>query len=1374
MLRTKDLRIRPKLFLLLLITGLLPLGVVALLSNKLTTKALLTESFNRLIAVQNVHKGRIEDFFHTTFANSAVLAQSGDLVKLMEALGKYETKDSGNNKDTLLADSPQYHAITAPIANSLLDYTRAYHYHDLLLINSADGRIMFSAAGKPVLGSNLKHGALHGSAMASVWQKAMASEAPCISDFAPFKLEGDIESAFLVQPVRSDNGTVIGALALQLTPDLVTRTVDSRKGLGKTGESYLMGYNSDTYRFEFRSNLVTMGDGKYVVGYTLPHLLHYWEDAVKAGTAGGHGVYSDSAGKPVLVAYDRLDLPDLDWYLISKIDQYEVTSPTRTILIRTLLVVGALALLLGLAAVAISRSFTRPIIADMEFAEAVAAGRLDVSLNLRRRDELGDLARSLDHMARNLRRIDWLQSGKELLNTVLRGEHSQLQLAKKCIAFYTKHLDTQLGALYLAGDNQLELKASYAFSDRQGNFNRFELGEGMVGQAALENETILFTDLKTDAPAINYGAGEQLPTTFIAVPITYDGDTMGVMLLGSANGFNDQQRLFIDQNIENTAIMFQTARSRERIEELLATAEEQQERLHLSNKELEEQAESLKESEQQLQTQQEELRVANEELEEQARALKNSKSELQAQQEELRVTNEELEERTRALEQQKDAFRRKNIESVKSQQVVKQKARELEAANRYKSEFLANMSHELRTPLNSILILSQLLAGNASGNLTPKQQESAATIHASGTSLLGLINEILDLSKIEAGKIDLTFEPISPARVVADLERLYREVAADKGLELKMELDEDTPETIVTDEQRLQQILRNLLTNACKFTDQGTVSLHVGRPRPQLVTDSVPDAREALAFTVRDQGIGIPEQHQQAIFEAFRQADGSTSRKYGGTGLGLSISRELAKLLGGTIHLESREGEGSTFTLILPENGRPDESTTTPSKEPAAIQEAPPAPPPSVRKRQPTPTAAEAVVAPADEPPPGQLDDDRGEITADSKSLLIIEDDLEFAKVLRDFGREQGFCCLMADSGEAGLHLAGHYRPSAIILDVGLPGIDGWTVMERLKEHPQLRHIPVHFMSAEDSSLDAMRMGAVGFLTKPVSVEKIKAAIGRLESVVSKPVSRLLLVEDDAIQQESIRQLIGNGDVETTAVATGSAAFAELEKGGYDCMILDLGLSDMSGFELLEKIRHSTSSRRVPIIIYTGRELSRDEEEKLSEYAESIIIKGAKSPERLLDESALFLHRVEANLPEDKRRMLKQVHDQEDILQGKTVLLADDDMRNVFALASVLEERGIEVVIARDGEEALKKLKENEETVQAVLMDIMMPNMDGYEAMRRIRGEERHAKLPIIALTAKAMKGDRTKCIEAGASDYLAKPVDAEKLISMLRVWLYG
>ena len=1372
MIRLSDFRIRPKLILLFLLTGIIPLLVVGLLSSKVATDALLKKSFEELNAIQNIRKGQIEDFFDSLIANSKVLAESNRIHELVSLLENHEKRTSTDQTRLLNINSQEYQQLISPYIDALKSYTATYNYYDLFIIDANHGHVLLTVGGEDDLGSNLTHGNYRDSGLAKAWRTVVETGNTALIDFAPYQPSGGIQAMFIAQPIRDQQQTIIGVLAMQISPELVTKIVDSRQGMGSTGESYLLGIVDGAY--QVRSNLKTIGQGKFIVGYSHHTVLNYWQDAKDSGFTGGQGTYVDSANNAVLVTYNKLKLHNLDWMLISKIDEHEVTEPIRDGYRTTGIISTILLALICFFSWILSRTLTRPLIEDMRFAQAISNGDLNASLNINQKDEFGDLAQALNTMASNLQELDWLKSGKENLDDQLRGEDQTNELAKKFISFVTTHMDAQLGAIYLKNDDMLELQGSYAFTDRKGNFNRVAIGEGMVGQAALENQTITFSHIKDEAPTINYGAGEMIAQHFMAVPISFEGDLIGVMLLGSTQQFTALQKRFIDQNMANVAILFNAAKSRQTITHLLAQAQQQQEELRVTNEELEEQSHALRQSEAELQAQQEELRVTNEELEEQAKVLKHSESELQAQQEELRVTNEELEERTNALEEQKEAIHSKNEDLIKAQEIVKQKAHDLEIASKYKSEFLANMSHELRTPLNSILILSQLFANNKDGNLSSKQVESAQAINSSGSDLLSLINEILDLSKVEAGKIELVLENIQISHLIENLKRIFDNVASEKGLKFELEVADNLPAQILSDDQRLQQVLRNLLSNAFKFTHQGKVSLKIARPTAEQLSNSPLSADSSIAFAVVDEGIGIAQDKQNAIFQAFKQADGSTSRNYGGTGLGLSISKELSRLLGGSIHLESTEGQGSTFSVVIPEQHQP-HTTEDAETEVAKIFDKtttevaqPVVPPTPVQQSAPQPST-DTVVPPSES---HYIEDDRKSITPESKSLLIIEDDRNFAEIMCNFARERDFQCVVAEDGETGLHFADFYKPSAIILDIGLPGIDGWTVMERLKDNSALRHIPVHFMSANDSSLDAMRMGAIGYLSKPVSMEKVEEAFSTIEEIVEKPVRRLLLVEDDKIQQESIIQLIGNGDVDTQAVTTGKQAYQELEKGGYDCMILDLGLSDMTGFELLEMIRQSHTITRIPIIIYTGRDLTRDEEKQLNHYAESIIIKGVKSPERLLDESALFLHRIEANLPEEKQNMLKMVHDKETVLNNKTVLLVDDDMRNVFALSSVLEERGMEIVIAKNGAESLDQLEKHPE-IDVVLMDIMMPVMDGYEAMRKIRQQRKFAKLPVLALTAKAMKGDRSKCIEAGANDYLAKPVNTDKLISMLRVWLY-
>jgi len=994
-------------------------------------------------------------------------------------------------------------------------------------------------------------------------------------------------------------------------------------------------------------------------------------------------------------------------------------------------------------------------------ANSISRGDLDANISLRSaQDELGKalikMTSELKNSNEEKRRQLWLKNSQSELNDVMRGEQEVIDLSRKIINKLCSQVDARVGAIYLMQDDDVyKMVGSYAYKRRKTIETEYRPGEGLVGQAVLEKQTIIITNLPPDYSPINSGIGEASPKNLVVIPCIFNDIVVAVIEMGSFAELTEEQINYINTVSQSVAIGLNTSRSRTELRKLLSRTQEQAE---------------------ELQVQQEELRQANEELEEQTKALKESEQQLQTQQEELRVTNEELEERTQAIEKQRDAIRTKNEELQLAQKEIEKKARDLETASRYKSEFLANMSHELRTPLNSILVLSQIMSNNKAGNLSDKQIQSAKTIHSSGSSLLSLINEILDLSKIESGKLEINLERIKLEDLLKEIDSVFKPLATDKGLELNLDIQADAPVFIYSDVLRLQQILRNLLSNSIKFTHEGSVSLKIKKMSATdgLISTGLIPENTAL-FEVTDTGIGIQKEQQKAIFEAFTQADGTTSRKYGGTGLGLTISRNLAHIMGGEITLESDAGKGTIFRLYLPVKMVTKKNPAIPDRVKTDVREiveqhALPIVPSKVK-----PSFSGNGGDNNSQPKAGIIDtvrDDRKIINKGDKFILIIEDDASFSQILYDLAKEKGFKCLIAPNGETGLHYADYYKPDAIILDIGLPGIDGWQVMDRLKENPETRHIPVHFMSGKDKSMEAMKKGAIGFLTKPISVEEIEGAFAKIENIISKPLKKLLVVEDDDDMRKAIVELIDDDDVSITSVSSGSQAVDQLKKDDFECIILDLGLKDMSGFDLLKKIGKKGEESDIPVIIYTGRELNRKDEDELLQYSDRIIIKGARSPERLLAETTLFLHRVESSLPEEKQKMLRIGHTKEDIMKDKKVLIVDDDMRNVFALNSLLEERGMRVDVGRNGKEGLKKLDENQD-ISLVLMDIMMPEMDGYEAMREIRKISKYKKLPIIALTAKAMQGDRDKCIEAGANDYLTKPVDTDKLLSLLRVWLY-
>ncbi|MBV8886381.1 MAG: response regulator [Chroococcidiopsidaceae cyanobacterium CP_BM_RX_35] len=999
----------------------------------------------------------------------------------------------------------------------------------------------------------------------------------------------------------------------------------------------------------------------------------------------------------------------------------------------------------------LARNISNPLEKISSVTEKLATGDLSVSMpTLHRRDEIGVLMQTFNQMIANLRETTrkndeqgWLKSNLAKFNRMLQGQRNLETVSRQILSELAPLVDAQQGIFYILDsvNNQpiLKLLNSYAYQELGHLSSQFHLGEGLVGQCALEKKKILLTEVPGDYLRISSGLGEAVPLNIIVFPVLFETQVTAVIELASFHRFSEIHLTFLDQLTESIAVVLNTISSDMRTEELLK------------------QSQSLAEE---LQIQQAELKESNNRLEQQALVLQSSEELLKQQQEELQHSNdelqqlnEELEERSELLALQNREVERQNQEIEQARRSLEEKAEQLALTSKYKSEFLANMSHELRTPLNSLLILAKLLADNSEENLTTKQVEYSRTIYGAGTELLGLINDILDLAKIESGTMSIDIDQLLFSDLRAQIERTFRQVAQDKQLNFVLEFDPQLPQTMQTDAKRLQQVLKNLLSNAFKFTERGEVRLKVEVALPQ---ERSPQAETVIAFRVSDTGIGIASDKQKVIFEAFQQADGTTSRKYGGTGLGLSISREIAQLLGGEIQIFSTVGQGSTFTLYLPqgsggvgeqgtrgqgEQGKEYHLTTPPPHQPMA-------------------------------PAFSSLADDQEIIQPQDQVLLIVEDDLPFAQILLELARQSGFKGVVAPSGSLGLAMAREFQPSAIMLDIRLPGLDGWTVLERLKHDPNTRHIPVHIISASEGQQRSLQQGALAYLQKPVTSAAVSQALSEIKGFIDRQVKHLLVVEDDETQRRSIIELIGNSDVRTTAVGTGAAALAALSSGQFDCLVLDLGLPDMSGFELIEQLKQQPNLQKLPIVVYTAQELTRAEEMELRRMAETIIIKDVRSPERLLDETALFLHRVQAKLPSPQRQMLEQLRVADQVLAGKKVLIVDDDMRNIFALTSLLERQQMQVVYAENGADALLVLQQHPD-VHVVLMDVMMPEMDGYETMRAIRQEPRFSALPMLALTAKAMQGDREKCIAAGASDYITKPVDTEQLLSLLRVWLY-
>ncbi len=953
----------------------------------------------------------------------------------------------------------------------------------------------------------------------------------------------------------------------------------------------------------------------------------------------------------------------------------------------------------------------------------------------------------------------WLKSGQAQLNDKLSGNQALVQLSKNSIDFIVNYLEMDVGVLYLVNchdpDNiYLEMQASYGYHHRADAQYKFDIGEGLVGQAYLDKKTIQRDHEPGEYQFIvQSGLSQVVPKHIIFLPFIYENEVKGVVELGHHKPFSHIELEFLQQVMPSLAIAVHTSESRSQTQDLLLESRAQADVLQRQKEFMEESNEKLKNQTEELQAQQEEL---------------------QAQQEELRQSNEELEQRGQLLTRQRQSVEQKNTELEQAKTAIQIKAEELELASKYKSEFLANMSHELRTPLNSLLILAQLLTSNREGNLNQKQIECAQTIHSAGKDLLNLINEILDLSKVEAGKIEVQLSDMDMQDFSDSLEQKFRHVAEDKGIYFKIKRDENLPERMHTDEQRLQQVINNLLSNAFKFTEKGGIDLTIRRPNTEdNLSASGLTPEQGLVFSVQDSGIGIPEDKQRIIFEAFQQADGTTSRRYGGTGLGLSISKQLSHLLGGELQLHSEEGKGSCFSLFLPEimvaNVSTSESAAPVAHKPSQAD----LPAPSVSDSTDNENNDDVITLPEPILDEGNaILDDRNNLEAGDQSLLIIEDDKVFAGILLELAREKHFKCLLANNGVTGLDFAEQYQPSAIILDVGLPQIDGWTVMERLKANSKTRHIPVHFMSGTNQVQDAQKMGAIGYALKPVSMADLGVAFHKISRFIEKSIKHLLILADDENHHQAILKAIDNEQIHCELVETPDAALAILKAQEYETIVIDMDVAEQTGIHFLERLSRDEALLEIPIILYSERELTIEENQVLQACGNNMTIKSVYSPERLLDEVSLFLHEVEAKLPEEQQQLLRMVHDKTTILRDKKVLVVDDDSRNIFALTAILESKEMEVLMASNGKEGLETLA-NIPDIDIVLMDIMMPEMDGYEAIKAIRDIPDNRRLPVIALTAKAMQGDRTKCIEAGANDYLAKPVDTDKLLSLLRVWLY-
>jgi signal transduction histidine kinase/DNA-binding response OmpR family regulator/CHASE3 domain sensor protein len=965
------------------------------------------------------------------------------------------------------------------------------------------------------------------------------------------------------------------------------------------------------------------------------------------------------------------------------------------------------------------------IVAIKEIASQISNGNYGVKLDSQSQDDIGELSESLNTMSSSLKKSfdtleenEWIQTGVANLNVNMVGEKDVFHLAEDIIEFLASYTKSQIGALYLfKDDGYLHLKGQYALQG-QNLVETIELGQGLIGQAVKTGKAILLDDVPQTELTVTHATGNIKPAQLIVLPIIRNEISIGGLELGTIGKYSDLQLHFLNLVLSDIGTALLGAQNRQKLQQLLEETQAQSEELQVQHNELE---------------------GLNAELEAQAQKLQASEEELRVQQEELLQSNQELEERSSLLEEKNELIEERNIE-------IQQKAEALELSTRYKSEFLANMSHELRTPLNSILLLSRLMAENEA--MDREHQEYAEVIQSSGQGLLSLIDEILDLSKIEAGKMELDRTNIKVDDIIFNMRSLFNPLAKERNLNFVVDKSTTVPEFFHTDKMRLEQIIKNLLSNAIKFTTVGSVTLNISKN----------DKLGALVFKVTDTGVGIAPEKQGMVFEAFQQADGSTRRKFGGTGLGLSISRELAKLLGGYIDLKSAEGEGSVFTLTLPiDKNKGFEGVAVNFDKPVFV------------------AAAEPVIKKVShltvDNIPQEIDDDRDNIEPDDKVILIVEDDTPFAKTLLDFTRKRNYKGLVAVRGDVGIEMAKRFKPLAILLDIQLPIKDGWQVMEELKSDPSTRPIPVHIMSSLQVKKESLLKGAVDFINKPFAFEHMQEIFSKLEHALSRHPKKVLIVEENEQHAKALSYFLSNFNIQTEIVNQVNESVSALHNPEVNCVILDMGIPDKHAYETLEVVKKTPGLENLPIIIFTGKNLSKGEENRIKQYADSIVVKTAHSYQRILDEAGLFLHLVEEKSKE-KTKAPKKFSELQDVLIGKTVLVADDDVRNIFSLTKMLEQHQMKVVAATDGKEALKLLNETPE-IDVVLMDMMMPELDGYETTTAIRQDIKYRNLPILAVTAKAMMGDREKCIAAGASDYISKPVDMDQLVSLLRVWLY-
>ncbi len=1335
------MKLRNKLFFAILSITIVAVGLICVSSYYFAKRYIVRTTTEEMEIIANSKSKRVRSFLNEVKSDIRIAQDYYNIKKNLPTL----------NQNILHQESTEFRH-----AGDILDSQLS----TLKKIRGIDDIILISPKGVIVYTVNKAHGEnLIGKPLMGLWDDAFKEG--CIDIYFSDIFIDDFFNRsnyklLVTAPIFDVKGKFAGVIGFETNMSPMYDVIEDRVGLGQTGESLLGHKKGNSIEFLHNLRHSQTNNITYSDNIALP---------IREATQGrsGSGLTTDYRAEPIVAAWRTIYVQNRSWGLVAKIDQKEALKPLiefqKIILALFILIIAIVAV----SASAISSQITHPILELIDQSFKVSKGDFTERVQILSQDEIGDLAKTFNTMTENLQKTtvsqdvlekeveqrkkneneltkrSQLESRTMALHDSMKGEPELDALGSILLNFLSKKLNAGIGSFFVTSEckTSLKLVSSYAYAIKQDTAVDYRFGEGLVGQSAVNKKPALIKEVPEDYIKIKSSLGDTIPANILIAPILYENETIAVIELAALDLLDEHLMDFIEKVNENIGIVINSAINRRRMHDLLEESQRQAE---------------------ELQEQQEKLKSANEELEEQAITLIQSEKQLKIQSENLKAINEELEEKTLELNNEKSFVEAKNSE-------IESKAKDLELANQYKSEFLANMSHELRTPLNSLLILAQTLFENEEKNLTGDQIESARIIYSGGKDLLNLINSILDLSKVEAGMLELVIEEVVFEKLIKNLNDQIHPLFENKNIEFIIEKSKSLPLSIQSDEKRLEQILKNLLSNAIKFTDKGSVTLKFYQAAPNTTfNNSIFGDQNVLAMSVTDTGIGISASQKNTIFEAFQQGDGSTNRKYGGTGLGLSISQELAKLLNGEIQLESKEGQGSKFTLFLPIVSNIAVTNDSFAEDLKNIG--------SETVNLPSAFIKDHRFGDTDLTPPTKifLPDDRKDINEEDQVILIIEDDLDFAKILLDTGRKKGYKCIVTDEGISGICIALERTPNAIILDLNLPDINGLKVLEQLKYDLKTRHIPIHIISGKDNHIPSLQKGAFDYLRKPIEKNDLDNIFSKFSKQSDREHYKLLLIDDNTTSRKNLIKLLNRNDLKITVAENCKEGYQIIQREIYDCITVNINVFDIDGSCALENCDPMTLP---PIILYSNRDLRKDEQEKWENYAKSLVIKEATSPERLIDEVTLFLHSVETSLPPGQKKAVRMLHDPDAILQDRNVLLVDDDARNTFALAQIFNKHNMNVTMADNGMLAIEKLQK-QNNIDLLLIDIMMPDMDGYETIAEIRKMKQFDDLPIVALTAKAMPEDRAKCIKAGADDYISKPVNIDKLLSLMRVWLFN